>query len=108
MSVLVLASASAVRARLLRAAGVPFEIRPAEIDEEALRASLQAKGTPVVDIADALAEKKAVAVSHASPQKLVLGCDQILAFETQPLAKPADLGEARAQLLRLRGKITPC
>jgi septum formation protein len=104
VNLLVLASASAVRASLLHAAGVPFEVRPADIDEETLRASLQAHGAEAGDIAEALAQEKALAVSRASPNKLVLGCDQILAFDRQLLAKPADLGEARAQLQRLRGK----
>ena len=104
MNVLVLASASAVRARLLRAAGVPFEVRPADIDEETLRTSLQAQGAEAGDIAEALAQEKALAVSRGWPEKLVLGCDQILAFERELLAKPADLDKARAQLQRLRGK----
>ena len=104
MNVLVLASASAVRARLLRAAGVPFEVRPADIDEETLRTSLQAQGAEAGDIAEALAQEKALAISRGWPEKLVLGCDQILAFERELLAKPADLDKARAQLQRLRGK----
>jgi len=104
VNVLVLASASAVRARLLRAAGVPFEVRPADIDEETLRTSLQAQGAEAGDIAEALAQEKALAVSRGWPEKLVLGCDQILAFERELLAKPADLDKARAQLQRLRGK----
>ena len=35
---LVLASASTSRARILRDAGVPFEVRPAHVDEDAVKA----------------------------------------------------------------------
>ena len=40
---LILASASPARARLLAAAGLAFEQRPATVDEEAVRAALQAE-----------------------------------------------------------------
>ena len=100
---LILASASPIRAELLRRAGVPFEIRPARLDEEALRDSLVAEGAGPRDLADALAEHKARRVSARAPEALVLGCDQILDLDSTVFAKPADRAAARDQLLRLRG-----
>jgi septum formation protein len=104
MSALILASASAVRARLLHEAGVPFEVRPARIDERKAKASLLAAKLDADAIATALAELKAVQVSSANPQALVVGCDQILVFDGGLVDKSRDLAEARALLRELRGK----
>ena len=56
MSPLILASASAARARLLAGAGVETEIVPARIDEAAIKAAMLAEDAPPRDIADKLAE----------------------------------------------------
>jgi septum formation protein len=104
MSALILASSSPVRARLLRDAGVSFEVSPAEVDEREVKASLLADKRDANAIADVLAELKAAWVSSAHPQALVLGCDQILVFEGRLIDKSADLAEARGLLQELRGK----
>jgi septum formation protein len=101
---LILASSSAVRARLLRQAGVPFEVLAAEVDEGEVKASMLAEKLDASAIVNALAELKAIRVSIAHPQALVLGCDQILVFEGRLLDKSPDLAEARVLLQRLRGK----
>ena len=56
---MVLASASAVRARLLESAGVTVTVDPAGIGEEDVKASLKADGASASLIADALADLKA-------------------------------------------------
>ncbi|MCA0205883.1 MAG: Maf family protein [Proteobacteria bacterium] len=104
MSILTLASASTIRATLLRNAGLEVEVRPARIDEENLRESLLAEGATPHDLADALAEHKALKIAARDPGALVLGCDQILECEGQLYAKPASPEDAIAQLTRLRGK----
>lgn len=101
---LVLASASAVRARLLREAGIRFGVRPAELDEDAVKSTLHQQGLAVSDFALALAEAKALDVSSLSPQSLVLGCDQTLLCGTRLFDKPRDLAEARENLSFLRGQ----
>ncbi|MBI1417222.1 MAG: septum formation protein Maf [Limimaricola sp.] len=101
---LILASGSTIRARLLRDAGVAFDVRPVAVDEEAMRAALtQERATPR-DIADALAEMKALRAAGRAPGSLVLGCDQILAIGTEVFGKAADRDEAHAQLMRLQGR----
>jgi septum formation protein len=101
----ILASASPARSRLLRAAGVEVTQRPAAIDEETVRAALQAEGVAPGAAAVALAELKAQRISGEAPAgALVLGADQILSCEQRWLGKPADLAEARAQLERLTGR----
>lgn len=99
---LVLASASRSRAQMLKAAGVEFEIVPAHVDEEAVKQSLLA--APARDVADALAELKAVRISASHPGALVLGADQVLAFGSELVSKCESLDEAAALLRRLRGK----
>jgi nucleoside triphosphate pyrophosphatase len=94
----VLASASLTRAHLLRAAGVPFERRPAAIDEASLKEALHAEGITPGDAAIALAELKAERVASRTPDAIVLGADQILTCEDRWFDKPRDRAEARAQL----------
>ena len=101
---LVLASASKIRARLLEGAGIALEICPAAIDEGSLRDSLRAEGLDGARAAEALAEMKAQQVSRRFPGRPVLGADQILECDGAWLEKPADLDDARRQLLALRGR----
>jgi septum formation protein len=98
---LVLASASPFRRRMLEAAGLSFRVVPAHVDEAAIRD--QAMALRPSAIAEALARAKAVAVSAEFPEAMVVGADQVLAFDNQLLSKPKDLSEAREQLTRLRG-----
>lgn len=104
MTDLVLASASLIRATLLRNAGVPVSTHPARIDEEAIRVSLEAEGASPRDIADTLAEMKAARVSARLPDSVVIGCDQVLEFKGKALGKPPDPDAARAQVAILRGQ----
>jgi septum formation protein len=101
---LILASASAGRAALLRGARVPLEVVPAAVDEAAVKAGMLAEGAPARDIADALAELKARRVAGRMPERLVLGADQVLVCEGRLHDKPGDRAAARDQLLALRGR----
>ncbi|MDD2867105.1 nucleoside triphosphate pyrophosphatase [Neomegalonema sp.] len=102
---ILLASGSEARARMLRAAGVEVHARRAAVDEEAVTASLRAEGVGPRDLADALAEMKAMRVGGSAPPGLLtLGADQTLAFGERVHGKPESLKAARAQLLELRGE----
>ena len=100
---LILASGSAVRKRMLEAAGLVFEVEIAPIDEEAAKTSLRADGLKPRDQTSALAELKAVSVSRTRPG-LVIGADQMLAIDDETLDKPKSMGEAREHLRFLRGR----
>lgn len=104
MTPLILASSSPARAAMLRAAGVRFEVLPARVDEETVKAALDAEGAPPRDVADALAAMKAARGSARAPGALTLGADQTLDCEGRRFDKPADREAARAQLLALRGR----
>jgi septum formation protein len=99
---LVLASKSAPRRAMLEAAGIPIEIRPAEIDERAVERAAVANAAG--DVAALLAREKARAISIGMPGRLVLGADQTLVLGERRFDKPADIAGARAQLRALAGK----
>lgn len=100
---LILASGSAARRRMLEAAGLSFTAEAPRVDEDAAKASLRAEGLKPRDQADALAELKALSVSRRTGG-FVIGADQMLAIEGEVLDKPRDMAEARAHLMRLRGR----
>jgi septum formation protein len=99
---LVLASKSAPRRVLLEAAGIPIEVRPADIDERAVERAAVANAAG--DVAALLAREKASAISIGMPGRLVLGADQTLVLGERRFDKPADIAAARAQLRALSGK----
>lgn len=103
MTDLILASASATRAQLLRAAGVQITVDPGRIDEDAIKAAMLAEAAPPRDVADKLAELKALRTSARHAGALVLGADQVLVYEGQILSKATNREEAWAQLQRLSG-----
>jgi nucleoside triphosphate pyrophosphatase len=99
---LVLASKSDIRGKILAAAGLPFEIRPAPIDERAIEAKA---GKPAAAAAaQVLASAKAETVAALLPGRLVLGADQTLALGAERFDKPANRAQASQQLRTLRGK----
>lgn len=101
---LILASQSASRRAMLAAAGVPFEAMAAGVDEEAAKAALAGSGPR--DLADALAELKALKLSARVPDALVLGSDSVVALDDGTLLdKPASREEAREHLLRMSGRV---
>lgn len=99
----ILASGSAIRRQLLTRAGLVFEAMPARVDEDAIRAALEAEGAEPGDIAEELAAFKAKRVAEKAPGALVIGCDQVLAHRGKVLAKAETREEARSQLRALRG-----
>lgn len=102
---LLLASQSESRRRLLAAAGVPFDSVPSGVDEETAKAALLGEGLNARDIADALAELKALRPSRRVPGVLVLGADQTLERDDGALVdKCATVDEARMVLRALSGR----
>ncbi len=97
-----LASRSKARQMLLAAAGVPVEVRPADLDERKLEAAASSRAPGAV--AARLARAKASAVAQLCPGRLTLGADQTLALGAEHFAKPADRAAARTQLRALSGR----
>lgn len=101
---ILLASASEIRAQLLRNAGLIVQVLPARIDEDAIRQGLEAEAARPRDVADLLAEMKAAKISAKAPGQLVLGADQVLELKGEIFAKPETPDDARAQLRALSGQ----
>src|SRR3546814_8404705 len=100
----ILASGSRFRAQMLTAAGVPFTVSVAGVDEAAVRESLGAEGASTADAAIALGELKAIAVSRRYSDALVIGSDQMLDCNGVWFEKPVDRDHARASLMALAGR----
>ncbi|MBS0519919.1 MAG: Maf family protein [Proteobacteria bacterium] len=103
-SSLILASASPSRRKLLANAGLVFDTEPSGIDEEEAKRSLLADHASPQEIAEALAEMKALRVSAKHPQAMVVGGDSTLASQGRLFDKPPTMEAARKQLLALRGQ----
>src|SRR5208282_4393098 len=95
---LILASGSPRRQELLRSAGIPFTVQPADIDEAPLA------GEAPRDCAERLAREKALAVFQRQPQSYVLGADTIVVVDDVILGKPRDADDAARMLRLLSGR----
>ena len=73
---LILASASASRAAVLRQAGLEALAEPAHVDEAAVKESLKAEGATAAAVAETLAALKAQKISGRHGGVLVIGADQ--------------------------------
>lgn len=88
----ILASGSEFRARILRDAGVDFEVKVSDVDEA------------LDDIADAaefattLATRKAVAVAQEVEDAIVIGSDTICCVNGQIIGKPKDKEDAQRMI----------
>jgi septum formation protein len=90
---IILASASPRRAELLRAAGINFTIRVANVDE-----TLLPDESPQTYVAR-LARLKAVAV--AQPNEIVIGADTTVVIGNEVAGKPVDVADAKRMLCLL-------
>jgi septum formation protein len=95
---IVLASASPRRQELLRYAGIPFTVQPADIDET------PRPGESPRGYAERLAREKALAVAAMQPQHYVLGADTIVVIDDAILGKPRDPADAARMLRMLSGR----
>ena len=101
---IVLASASVSRAQLLSNAGVSFTAQAADVDEGSIKNTFRSDGAAALDVAETLAELKAVTISQTRPHALVIGADQILDLDGMWFDKPTDIDHARDHLKTLRGR----
>jgi len=100
---LILASGSAIRAQIMRQAGLDFEVISKPVDEAAIKEAMLDDKARMRDIADALAEAKSKRVSLTEPG-YVIGADQIMVMEDKLYDKPQTIAQARERLKLMRGK----
>jgi len=96
--VLVLASASPRRRRLLALAGLDFEVVPAEVDES------PRPDEGAADQVRRLAQAKAEQVGQSRPADWILAADTLVVLGSLVLGKPRDRAEAAEMLARLSGR----
>lgn len=89
--VLILASASPRRARILESLGLAFEVRPADVDESLL------PGESPTAAVRRLARLKAAALKRR-PGDCVIAADTLVILGSRILGKPKDRAEARSML----------
>ena len=94
---LILASASPRRRELLRGIWAEFEVIPSEIEETL-------DGGPTPEAVARLALRKAGAVAARAGAAVVLAADTVVVIDGMALGKPSSGEEARAMLVRLRGR----
>ena len=99
MTILVLASASPRRRELLAQLGVPFEVRPADVDETPV------PGEAAADLVRRLALSKAQAalVAALEDDLVVLAADTVVVLDGEVLGKPVDAADAARMLRALSG-----
>jgi len=95
---LVLASASPRRAELLRAAGIGFDVMPADIDEAI------ASGEQPEAYVRRIAGQKSEATARQAPGRPILGADTIVVADAMVFGKPVDEADARRMLAVLSGR----
>jgi len=94
---LILASQSPRRREILRQAGIPFVVKPADVDESVL------PGETVDDYVRRVAQQKATAV-EAADGDVVLGADTVVVVGGEMMGKPRDRADAARMLERLAGR----
>ena len=95
---LILASTSPFRRELLARLGLPFAVRPPEVDET------RQPGEEAPALVARLAEWKAQAIARQEPAALVIGSDQAAVLAGEIVGKPGDHERAVAQLRRASGR----
>ena len=94
---LILASRSPQRRAILEQLGIPFEVRPADVDE-------RTAGPPEEVVTEnALLKARAVA-NDVGPGRIVLSVDTVVALDDRLYGKASDSAEARSHLERLSGR----
>jgi septum formation protein len=102
---IILASKSKVRKDILDTNNILNEVKPSNVDEDAVKENLiKEKATPEL-ISKNLAELKANKISLNEPDKLVLGADSVIDLEGELISKPENREEALLILKKLNGKI---
>jgi len=95
---LILGSSSPRRRELLPLLGVPFTVRPADVEET------NHVGEAPQGMAVRLSQDKAQALLSAGVRDLIVAADTLVALDGQVLGKPATPDEALEMLRRLRGR----
>lgn len=101
---LILASQSKARQDMLRAAGLYFDVIPADIDEVSIMDALEKEGASAGNIALRLAKEKAKLISEKNSESYIIGSDQVLFMNDKLYTKAKDKKSAVARLMEFQGQ----
>ncbi len=96
---IILASESPARIRLLKAAGLFFESRA----HRAVERHCDGLEAPY-DVAQRLSTEKALSITEVEPGDLIIGSDQVLECDRKLFSKARNIEELKLQLQELRGR----
>ena len=101
---IILASKSQIRRNILKKNNINCFVKPSNVDEEPVKASLIKEGASPEMISKNLAELKANKVSQKMDKDLVLGADSVIDLNGELISKPENRKEALEILKKLNGK----
>ena len=101
---IILASKSQVRRNILKKNNINCLVKPSNVDEEPVKASLIKEGASPEIISKSLAELKANKISEKMNQDLVLGADSVIDLKGELISKPENRKEALEILKNLMEK----
>ena len=101
---IILASKSKVRKKILDENNIKSRTEPSNVDEDSVKKSLLKENASPTVISKNLAELKANKVSLKNFDKMVLGADSVIDLDGQLISKPNNRDEAFNILKKLNGK----
>ena len=101
---IILASKSGVRKQILDKHKITSEVRPSNVNEDEVKASLLSNGATPLLISKNLAELKSNKVSTQNPDRIVLGADSVIDLNGELISKPISREDALNILKKLNGK----
>ena len=100
----ILASKSKVRKKILEQHGVKCEVQPSNVDEDAVKRTLDKQNATPEIVSKNLAELKSNKISQKFPESFVIGADSVIDLKGKVISKPEDRKEALGILQNLNGK----
>ncbi|MDO5619111.1 Maf family protein [Kocuria sp.] len=101
---LLLASQSPARAKLLTDSGIGFTQLSSHVDEDAVTAASGAVEPGEIAVTLARAKCEAVAALPQAKNRLVIGCDSVFAFDGEVHGKPLSPERATERISAMRGR----
>ena len=100
----ILASKSKVRKKILEHHGIKCEVQPSNVDEDAVKRTLDKQNATPEIVSKNLAELKSNKISQKFPESFVIGADSVIDLKGKVISKPEDRKEALGILQNLNGK----
>jgi len=102
---IILASKSEVRKKILDKNNFVSTVVPSFVDEDQVKDSLLAVGASPMLVSKNLAELKSTKVSNKHPDQIVLGADSVISLNDELINKPKTREEAFRILKKLNGSL---